>query len=95
MSLSIEQIMRVAGLARIQLADGDAEATRAKLNSILQLIEQLQSVDTQGIEPMSHPQDVAQRLRMDVVTENDARETYQAIAPRTGNGLYLVPKVIE
>lgn len=95
MSLSIEQVMRVAGLARIELADGDAEATRVKLNSILQLIEQLQAVDTSGIEPMSHPQDVAQRLRDDLATESDARDAFQAIAPRTENGLYLVPKVIE
>ncbi|MBI1906153.1 MAG: Asp-tRNA(Asn)/Glu-tRNA(Gln) amidotransferase subunit GatC [Rhodocyclales bacterium] len=95
MSLSIEQVMRVAGLARIELADDEAEATRAKLNSILQLIEQLQAVDTRGIEPMSHPQDVAQRLRDDVATECDARDAFQAIAPRTENGLYLVPKVIE
>jgi aspartyl-tRNA(Asn)/glutamyl-tRNA(Gln) amidotransferase subunit C len=95
MSLSIEQIMRVAGLARIELAEGDTEATRGKLNSILELIEQLQAVDTRGIEPMSHPQDLAQRLRDDVAIESDARDAFQAIAPRTENGLYLVPKVIE
>ena len=95
MSLSIEQVMRVAGLARIELAQGDAEATRIKLNSILELIEQLQAVDTLGIDPMSHPQDLEQRLREDVATETDARDAYQTIAPRTENGLYLVPKVIE
>lgn len=95
MSLSIEQVMRVASLARIDLADDQTETTRVKLNSILELIEQLQAVDTSGIEPMSHPQDVAQRLRDDVASESDARDTYQTIAPRTENGLYLVPKVIE
>ncbi|HJV24225.1 MAG TPA: Asp-tRNA(Asn)/Glu-tRNA(Gln) amidotransferase subunit GatC [Aromatoleum sp.] len=95
MSLSPEQVRRIAGLARIELADGDVEATRAKLNGIFGLIEQMQAVDTSGVEPMSHPQDVAQRLRSDVATETDRREAFQRIAPQTEGGLYLVPKVIE
>ena len=95
MSLTTEQVLRIAGLARIELADGDVEATRAKLNGIFGLIEQMQAVDTRGVEPMSHPQDVAQRLRDDRATETDRRDAFQRIAPQTEAGLYLVPKVIE
>jgi aspartyl-tRNA(Asn)/glutamyl-tRNA(Gln) amidotransferase subunit C len=95
MSLSPEQVRRIAGLARIELADDDVEATRAKLNGIFGLIEQMQAVDTSGVEPMSHPQDLAQRLRSDVATEPNRRDAFQAVAPQTEAGLYLVPKVIE
>lgn len=95
MSLSIEQVRRVAGLARIELAEGDADATLTKLNSIFGLIEQMQAVDTREVAPMSHPQDVSQRLRDDAVTETDQRERFQQVAPQTDAGLYLVPKVIE
>ena len=95
MSLTPEQVRRIAGLARIEVADSEVEATRAKLNGIFGLIEQMQAVDTSGVEPMSHPQDLAQRLREDVATEPNRREAFQRIAPQTEAGLYLVPKVIE
>ncbi|MCK0507585.1 Asp-tRNA(Asn)/Glu-tRNA(Gln) amidotransferase subunit GatC [Aromatoleum anaerobium] len=95
MSLSTEQVRRIATLARIELSAAEAEATRGKLNGIFGLIEQMQAVDTTGVEPMSHPQDVAQRLRPDVATEPDRRDAFQRIAPQTEAGLYLVPKVIE
>lgn len=95
MSLSIEDVRNIASLARIELTEGDADATRDKLNSIFGLIEQMQAVDTRAVEPMSHPQDVAQRLREDVVTESDHREAFQKIAPQTDGGLYLVPRVVE
>ncbi len=95
MSLSIEQVHNIARLARIELADGDVAPTLTKLNSVLSLIEQMQAVDTQAVEPMSHPQEVVQRLRDDIVTETDCREHFQQIAPMTEKGLYLVPKVIE
>jgi len=95
MALSLEQVARIARLARIELAPGDAEATQAKLNGIFGLIEQMQAVDTTGVAPMSHPQDVIQRLREDKVTETDRREAYQTVAPAAEGGLYLVPKVIE
>jgi aspartyl-tRNA(Asn)/glutamyl-tRNA(Gln) amidotransferase subunit C len=95
MSLSIEQVRDIATLARNELADGDAEANHVKLNGIFGLIEQMQAVDTTGVEPMSHPQDVAQRLRDDIATEPNRREAFQAIAPQTDAGLYLVPKVID
>jgi aspartyl-tRNA(Asn)/glutamyl-tRNA(Gln) amidotransferase subunit C len=95
MSLSTTDIKRIAHLARIEVSDADAEATLRKLSGILGLIEQMQAVDTTGITPMSHSQDVTQRLREDIVTETNQRELFQSIAPAVENGLYLVPKVIE
>ncbi|AMO37944.1 Aspartyl/glutamyl-tRNA(Asn/Gln) amidotransferase subunit C [Thauera humireducens] len=95
MSLSNEQVGHIARLARIALSDAEVDATRAKLNGIFDLIEQMQAVDTTGVEPMSHPQELATRLREDVVTETNRREAFQKVAPQTEAGLYLVPKVIE
>ena len=95
MSLTLEQVRRVAQLARIDICDAEAESTLGHLNGIFTLIEEMQAVDTQGIEPMAHAQDLAQRLRADVVTEQNRRDAFQAVAPETEAGLYLVPKVIE
>jgi aspartyl-tRNA(Asn)/glutamyl-tRNA(Gln) amidotransferase subunit C len=104
MSLNISDIKRIAHLARIEINEAEAGATLIKLTGILGLIEQMQAVDTTGIVPMSHSQDVVQRLREDVVTATNMREAFQANAPVLGNGsadkavdsgLYLVPKVIE
>lgn len=95
MSLSIQDVQRIAHLARIEINPTEAEATLTKLTGIMGLIEQMQAVDTSGIAPMSHSQDVTQRLRTDVVTETNRRADFQAIAPMVQDGLYLVPKVIE
>jgi aspartyl-tRNA(Asn)/glutamyl-tRNA(Gln) amidotransferase subunit C len=95
MSLSLEQVQRIAHLARIEISESEAVTTQNHLNGIYQLIEQMQAVDTTGVEPMAHAQDVAQRLRDDAVTEADRRAAFQAVAPETEAGLYLVPKVIE
>lgn len=95
MSLTLEQVKRIAHLARIEISDDEALTTQGHLNGIFQLIEQMQAVDTAGVEPMAHAQDVSQRLREDAVTEIDRRAAYQAVAPETEAGLYLVPKVIE
>ena len=95
MSLTLPQVRRVAQLARIEISDAEAETTLGHLNGIFTLIEAVQAVDTQGIEPMAHAQDVAQRLRDDRVSEDNRRDAMQAIAPETEAGLYLVPKVIE
>ena len=95
MSLKPEQVQQVAQLARLELpADRIARYTE-QLSSILGLVSQLQNANTQGVEPMAHPLHMHQRLREDVVTAEDARARYQAIAPAVENGLYLVPKVIE
>jgi aspartyl-tRNA(Asn)/glutamyl-tRNA(Gln) amidotransferase subunit C len=95
MALNLEDIKRIAHLARIEVSDSEAQETLNKLSGILGLIEQMQAVDTSGIVPMSHSQDVTQRLRDDVVTQTNQRELFQSIAPATQDGLYLVPKVIE
>jgi aspartyl-tRNA(Asn)/glutamyl-tRNA(Gln) amidotransferase subunit C len=95
MSLNIIDIKRIAHLARIEVSDVEAEETLLKLSGILGLIEQMQAVDTNGIIPMSHSQDLVQRLREDVVTKTNQREEFQKNAPAIADGLYLVPKVIE
>ncbi len=95
MSLTLEQVQRIAHLARIEISESDALTTQGHLNGIFELIEQMQAVDTAGIEPMAHAQELSQRLRDDVVSEADHRAAYQAVAPETEAGLYLVPKVIE
>lgn len=95
MSLGLDQVQRIAHLARIELAPGEAEQTRDRLNGIFALIEAMQAADTAGVAPMAHAQDVVQRLREDRVTEGDRRDDFQAVAPEVEAGLYLVPKVIE
>ena len=95
MSLSNDQVGHIARLARIAVSASELEATRDKLNGIFGLIEQMQAIDTTGVEPMSHPQELATRLRADRVTETDRRDAFQKVAPQTEAGLYLVPKVIE
>ena len=97
MPLSLEQVHRIAELARIGTSGAEALAVQAQLNDIFELIEQMQKVDTGGIEPMSHAQGLALRLREDEVKETDQRELYQSVAPKgtVETGLYLVPKVIE
>jgi aspartyl-tRNA(Asn)/glutamyl-tRNA(Gln) amidotransferase subunit C len=93
--LSLDEIGRLARLARIELAPTESEALGRELNGILAMVEQMGAVDTRGIEPMSHPQEMAQRLRDDAVTQSDQREIFQSVAPQVEDGLYLVPKVIE
>ncbi len=95
MSLTLDDIQRIAHLARIRLEDSDAATTQSHLNGLFALVEQMQSVDTTGIAPMAHARDVHQRLRADVITETDHRDAFQAIAPQTEAGLYLVPRVVE
>ena len=95
MSLTPEDVGRIARLARIRVAGDEAAQYQNQLNGIFDLIAEMQAVDTTGVAPMAHARDVFQRLRADEVTETDRREAYQAVAPHTEAGLYLVPKVIE
>ena len=95
MSLSDDQIRRIARLARIAIGEEESAQVRDRLNRVLGLIDQLQAVDTAGIEPMSHALEVVQPLRPDAVTESDQRARFQTGAPAVEGGLYLVPKVIE
>ena len=93
--LSLEQIARIANLARLEVTPGEAAALQQQLNGILAMVDEMGSVDTSGVEPMSHPQQAMQRMREDRVTESDERASFQSIAPAVEDGLYLVPKVIE
>jgi aspartyl-tRNA(Asn)/glutamyl-tRNA(Gln) amidotransferase subunit C len=95
MSLGPAEVTKIAHLARLAIGAEDIPAYARNLSSILALVEQMNAVDTSGVEPMAHPLDMAQRLRADGVSESDQRECFQVIAPQTEAGLYLVPKVIE
>jgi len=95
MSLNLADVKRIAHLARIAVEEDEMPGYLQQLSNILSLVEEMQAVDTTGIEPMSHAQDVVLRLRNDVATETDRRAAYQAVAPQVEAGLYLVPKVIE
>lgn len=104
MALSTADIKKIAHLARIEVSESDANTTLNKLIGILGLIEQMQGVDTTGITPMSHSQELSQRLREDIITKTNLRDDFQKNAPLLGNGssspavaagLYLVPQVIE
>ena len=95
MAVTLNDINKIAHLARLGLSDEEKSRYTDSLNNILGLIDDLQAVNTQGIEPLAHAVDVTQPLRPDVVTENNQRDAYQQIAPAVQDGLYLVPKVIE
>jgi aspartyl-tRNA(Asn)/glutamyl-tRNA(Gln) amidotransferase subunit C len=99
MSLTLTDVKRIAHLARLELAENEAEPTLARLNDFFGLVEQMQAVDTTGIAPLAHPieqiEEVALRLREDAVTEQVDRAAFQKPAPAVKEGLYLVPKVIE
>jgi len=95
MSLNIADVEKVARLARLAMSPQEMQTAQAQLSNIFVLIAEMQAVDTRGITPMSHSQELYQRLREDIVTESNQREAFQAIAPQVENGLYLVPQVIE
>ena len=95
MALERSDVEKIAHLARLGLDEAEIPRTTETLNNILGLIDQMQAVNTDGIEPLAHPLEATQRLRADVVSETNRRDAYQAIAPAVENGLYLVPKVIE
>lgn len=95
MSLDRQDVVNIAHLARLAIEEKDIPEYARNLSNILQLVEQMSAIDTTGVSAMAHPLDTAQRLRADEVTESNQRELFQAIAPATEDGLYLVPKVIE
>lgn len=86
---------KLAQLAKININENRVSEVTATINNILALVDQLQAVDTTGIEPMAHPMDAHQRLRLDQVSESDQRDRLQASAPAVADGLFLVPKVID
>jgi aspartyl-tRNA(Asn)/glutamyl-tRNA(Gln) amidotransferase subunit C len=100
MSLELNDVKRIANLARLELTETQANSTLDKLNGFFSIAEQLKAIDTTGVAPLSHPiaalmPEICLRLREDQVTESNHREEYQQVAPATQDGLYLVPKVIE
>ena len=99
MSLTSQDIDRIANLARLALQPSEAEHMREQINGFFSIVEAMQAVDTTGVQPMAHPvaaiQDVQLRLREDVVSEPNHREANQQSAPAVERGLFLVPKVIE
>jgi len=95
MSLERKDVEKIAHLARLAVTEAQADALVKDLTGILDLVDQMDAADTAGVEPMAHPLHMAQRLRLDEVTETDNRKAFQAIAPSVENGLFLVPKVIE
>ena len=95
MTLAIDDIRRIAQLSLLEITDEQAVRMQSELNDIFQMIEQIQSVDTQGVEPMPHPHDASQRLREDVVTEKYDRDNNMKNAPEQTEGYFLVPQVIE
>lgn len=95
MSLTLTDVRRIASLSRIAVDENEVQQALTELNGIFGLIGQMQAFDSEGVQPMAHAQDIALRLREDVVTESDQHERFQAGAPQVEAGLYLVPKVIE
>ena len=95
MSITPENINHISRLARLKTDDEKSGFYAEQLSRIMELVEQMNRIDTQGIEPMSHPQDAALRLRADDITKENLRDKLQAIAPEAEDGFYLVPKVIE
>ncbi len=95
MALTLDDVRRVAHLARIAVEEAEVERALTDLNGIFQLIGEMEAVDVAGIEPMSHAQDVVLRLREDAVSERDEHALFQSVAPQVEADLYLVPKVIE
>lgn len=95
MSVSDSDIEKIAHLARLGLNTDDLPDVARRINSILAMVDEMQGIDTDDIQPMANPLDAVQRLRADEVNELNQRDAFQAIAPKSESGLYLVPKVIE
>ena len=95
MALDKSEVEKIAQLARLHVDDTESDEVAKRISDILDLIDKMQAVDTTNIEPLSHPLDAVQRLRADEVTEKNRRDELQPIAPKSEDGLYLVPKVIE
>ena len=95
MALTLNDVEKIARLSRLYLKDGEKAQTLQELNDIFAMVEKMQSVNTDGIEPMAHPHEAALRLREDKITETDRAAEYQSVAPEVRNRLYIVPQVIE
>jgi len=94
-SLSPEEVHKIAHLARLEVSDDEVDTYAGELSRILELVDRMNAAETDDITPMAHPRHAIQRLRPDTVSEPDQRERFQALAPATERGLYLVPRVVE
>lgn len=95
MALDKSEVEKIAHLAKLHISESEAEEVTTRITDILALIDQMQSVDTESVEPLAHPVDVVQRLRADQITEENQRDELQKLAPASEDGLYLVPKVLD
>ena len=99
MALNDQDIARIANLARLELSQDESKRMLAQLNNFFGIVEKMQAVDTSGVSPLSHPvaaiQDIALRLRDDLVSETNNRDANMQNAPAAENGYFLVHKVIE
>ena len=95
MALDKTEIEKIAHLARLHINESETAEVTTRITDILALIDQMQSVDTEGVEPLAHPLDLEQRLRADEITEENQRDRLQKLAPASEDGLYLVPKVLD
>ena len=95
MALDKTEVEKIAHLARLHISESETDEVTTRITDILVLIDQMQSVDTEGVEPLAHPLDAVQRLRVDEITEENQRDRLQQLAPASEDGLYLVPKVLE
>ena len=95
MKIDNEIVENIAELTQLEIAQEELSVIGNKMSEVLALVEEMQAIDTSGIEPISNPLDVTQTLRPDIVTSGDNREIYQSFAPEISDGLYLVPKVID
>lgn len=95
MAFDKSEVEKVAHLARLHVSESEADEVSTRITDILALIDQMQSVDTESVEPLAHPLDVVQRLRSDSITEGNQRDELQQLAPASEDGLYLVPKVLD
>ena len=95
MKITKDVVEKIAELAKLQIAEGEIEVVMGKMSRVLDLVEEMQAVDTKDVEPMANPLDATQTLRPDTITEHNQRDLFQEIAPNTLDGFYLVPKVVE
>lgn len=95
MSIEKSDIEKLSQLARINVSSDVADMVTDRINEVLTMVDQLQAVDTENVEPMAHPNDATQRLRIDEISESDQRESLMLNAPQQEDGLFLVPKVID
>ena len=95
MAIELKVVENIAHLARLQLSGAEQQEAQTSINNILHMIDQMQAIDTTGVEPLAHAYEASQRLREDVVTELNQRDVLLALAPSTDRGLFLVPKVLE